>query len=138
MITLLTPGKQQKIPPQQDKPNEELWITTKNLKEATGWELKPQGLCKDEVCVPLGAKIQKQFKDGDLVHASGLWTHLERPVLHDSSSLTWMMGEAAEERGRQLESLQAPDFSLPDLNGKHHRLSDFRGKKVFLTTWASW
>ncbi len=26
----------------------------------------------------------------------------------------------------------APDFSLPDQNGKIHRLSDFRGKKVVL------
>ena len=32
----------------------------------------------------------------------------------------------------------APDFSLPDINGQPHRLSDYRGKKVFLATWASW
>jgi peroxiredoxin len=37
-----------------------------------------------------------------------------------------------------LSSLQAPDFKLPDINGKPHSLSDFRGKKVFLVTWASW
>ena len=32
----------------------------------------------------------------------------------------------------------APDFALPDLDGRVHRLSDFRGRKVFLATWASW
>ena len=32
----------------------------------------------------------------------------------------------------------APDFALPDLSGRVHRLSDYRGQKVFLTTWASW
>ncbi|MBI3853814.1 MAG: redoxin domain-containing protein [Verrucomicrobia bacterium] len=32
----------------------------------------------------------------------------------------------------------APDFTLPDLKGKAHSLSDFRGKKVLLITWASW
>jgi peroxiredoxin len=33
----------------------------------------------------------------------------------------------------------APDFALPDLNGKRVRLSDFRGKKpIFLNFWASW
>ena len=31
-----------------------------------------------------------------------------------------------------------PDFALPDINGQPHRLSDYRGKKVFLATWASW
>ena len=32
----------------------------------------------------------------------------------------------------------APNFTLPDLNGKPHTLADFRGKKVLLVTWASW
>ncbi|HKC94085.1 MAG TPA: redoxin domain-containing protein [Nitrospira sp.] len=32
----------------------------------------------------------------------------------------------------------APDFSLADLNEKHYRLSDFRGKVVFLNFWATW
>ena len=33
---------------------------------------------------------------------------------------------------------RAPDFVLPDRTGKIVHLSDFRGKKVFLVTWASW
>jgi peroxiredoxin len=37
-----------------------------------------------------------------------------------------------------LSALQAPDFTLPDMDGKMHSLSDFRGKKVLLITWASW
>ena len=49
-----------------------------------------------------------------------------------------MLGEAAADRSRKLESLEAPDFTLPDIEGKLHSLSDFRGKKVFLATWASW
>jgi len=32
----------------------------------------------------------------------------------------------------------APDFTLPDLNGKPRRLSDFQGKKTLLYLWASW
>jgi peroxiredoxin len=34
--------------------------------------------------------------------------------------------------------LEAPDFTLPDIDGQLHSLSDFLGKKVFLVTWASW
>jgi len=33
---------------------------------------------------------------------------------------------------------QAPDFALSDLNDKPYRLSDFRGKVVFLNFWATW
>ncbi|MEM4413721.1 MAG: TlpA disulfide reductase family protein [Candidatus Caldarchaeum sp.] len=32
----------------------------------------------------------------------------------------------------------APDFTLEDLNGQKVRLSDLRGKPVFLNFWASW
>jgi peroxiredoxin len=32
----------------------------------------------------------------------------------------------------------APDFSLSDLSDKSYRLSDFRGKVVFLNFWATW
>jgi peroxiredoxin len=37
-----------------------------------------------------------------------------------------------------LFSLEALDFTLPDINGSMHSLSDLRGKKVLLLTWASW
>ncbi|MBP0131126.1 MAG: TlpA family protein disulfide reductase [Nitrospira sp.] len=33
---------------------------------------------------------------------------------------------------------QAPDFVLTDLNDKPQRLSEFRGKVVFLNFWATW
>jgi peroxiredoxin len=35
-------------------------------------------------------------------------------------------------------TLEAPDFTLPDIDGKQHSLSDYRGKKVLLLSWASW
>jgi len=33
---------------------------------------------------------------------------------------------------------EAPDFTLPDLQGRSVRLSDLRGKVVFLNLWATW
>ncbi len=35
-------------------------------------------------------------------------------------------------------SFPAPDFSLTDLHGRSHRLSNYRGKVVFLNLWATW
>ena len=32
----------------------------------------------------------------------------------------------------------APEFSLPDLDGRQVRLSDLRGKVVLLFYWATW
>ncbi len=51
--------------------------------------------------------------------------------------ITTYFGQRADQR-EGLSSLQAPDFTLPDMAGKMHSLSDFRGKKVLLVTWASW
>jgi thiol-disulfide isomerase/thioredoxin len=40
---------------------------------------------------------------------------------------------ATEEKGSE-----APDFTVHDLEGNAHKLSDFRGKPVLLNFWASW
>lgn len=36
------------------------------------------------------------------------------------------------------DRIEAIDFKLEDLQGKEIKLSDFKGKKVFLNFWASW
>ncbi len=38
----------------------------------------------------------------------------------------------------ELVDRPAPEFELVDLQGRTRRLSDFRGKLVFLNFWASW
>lgn len=72
------------------------------------------------------------------INVSAHWRGRQRPVLSDASGDVWVLGASARERAGALRSLQAPDFTLPDLDGTAHRLSDFRGKKVFLASWSSW
>lgn len=33
---------------------------------------------------------------------------------------------------------QSPDFTVTDINGKSHSLSDYRGKNVLVVFWATW
>jgi len=42
------------------------------------------------------------------------------------------------EKARVTVGSEAPDFVLKDLNGETHRLSDYRGKGVFLNFWGTW
>jgi thiol-disulfide isomerase/thioredoxin len=40
--------------------------------------------------------------------------------------------------GGEVANVPAPDFSLPDLNGKSVTLAEFRGKTVIIDFWATW
>lgn len=46
--------------------------------------------------------------------------------------------QAVEAEGTEPEKQLAPDFTVYDLEGNPHKLSDFRGKPVILNFWASW
>jgi hypothetical protein len=115
-----------------------LWVPLDAVEQATGWQLKPEGLCRDEICVPAPPARKAEFVRPDAVNLAAFWQHMGRPALHDATGETWVLGDAAGERAAALDTLEAPDFTLPDLNGKLHSLSDHRGRKVVLTTWASW
>jgi hypothetical protein len=106
------------------------------VRDTLGWELKPQGLCQGDVCVPVPPGSPLVRSDG--VDLGTLASLLGRPLALDVAERAACLGAAASERARRLESLEAPDFTLPDVDGRTHTLSGFRGKKVLLVAWASW
>lgn len=119
---------------------DDLWVAVDALAAATGWELRPEGACYGDMCVPIPHGREGQFlREGRLrFNIAALARWLGEPVVHDDAGGVWFFGEGAGVRRRQRESLQAPDFTLPDLEGRSHALADYRGKKVFLVSWASW
>jgi hypothetical protein len=118
----------------------DLWLSLDELRDSTGWELKPEGACIDDRCVPIPADRRQTFVDesDSRFNLTALARQLRQPVLHNERHDVWLFGEAADARHEALLSLQAPGFALPDLGGRIHSLSDFLGKKVFLASWASW
>ena len=95
------------------------------FEEATGWALKPEGACRGDVCVILRGRTLPE-----------LASRLEMPLVHDPEAGLWSLGPRVE---RLFEAGgEAPDFELPDLDGKLHRLSDQRGHKVLILAWAPW
>jgi hypothetical protein len=99
------------------------------LHRRTGWEVKPQGACKGEACVPLPA--------GPLT-AETLRDRLGMPLVHDEEHGVWALGPETAITGRALTTAVAPELTLPDLDGNPFSLSSLRGQKVLLVAWASW
>ncbi len=102
------------------------------LAAETGWEVKPEGACKDVRCVPLPPGV----RDGDTVHLPAFAAALGPALLHHEREGLWSLGP--ESGGRALTSVQAPDLVLPPLDGEPFLLARLRGIKVLLAAWASW
>ncbi len=119
-----------------------LWLESGELARQTGWERKPEGLCRREICVPVPAAGDGEFamsRDGrSYLNFAALADQLGKPWAGDLNNRIWYFGAEAAARAGALRTLKAPDFALPDLEGRMHSLPEHRGKKVLLVSWASW
>jgi hypothetical protein len=109
-----------------------LWIHSKDLPRINEFEVKPQGACRADVCIPLS----KTLKNGDWFNLTGFAHKIGETVVADQN--IYSFGEIPVLRGGFYNSRIAPDFAVPDRKGKVVHLSDFRGKKTLVITWASW
>lgn len=105
-------------------------LPIEDFERETGWRLEPEGACRGGVCIPLP-------QQGATVDVTGLAERLGMAVVHDERNRLWALGPSTVS-GRALESTDAPDFTLPDLDGRPFRLGSLRGQKVVLVAWASW
>jgi hypothetical protein len=102
-------------------------IAPEQFAAGTGWEIKPEGACKAEVCVPLD-----RVGGFDLVRTA---ERLRMALVHDEAAGLWALGP--ETLGdRALVSADAPELVLDDIDGTEFRLSSLRGQKVVLVAWA--
>jgi len=115
-----------------------LWMSAREMASYLDWELKPEGFCQGDTCVPVPPERAREFLREDQVNISAFWQHLGRPVVSSTPGDITVLVESATERNDALLSLEAPDFTLPDFSGKLHSLTDFRRQRVLLITWASW
>jgi hypothetical protein len=108
-------------------------VLAADFASATGWDPKPEGLCRGEVCVPAPGALRG---DGtvDVVAAAA---RLGMPVVHDDEHRLSAVGPGST-TGHTLSSAAAPDPELIDRAGQKFRISSLRGRKVLLVAWASY
>ena len=105
-------------------------IDRREFEQRTGWELKPEGACKDGRCVPLPDPVS------DTVDLTTISEHLSMPLLLDPDAALWPPGPASG--GTAATSAHAPARDVPDWYANACRLSSLRGHKALLVAWASW
>jgi hypothetical protein len=104
----------------------ELTVSPSDFGRGTGWEIKPQGACKGDVCVPLPG--------GDF-DVTSTTDRLGMAIVHDAELGLWAIGPETL-GGRALATAEAPNLVLPDLDGNDFELRSLRGQKVAIVSWA--
>jgi hypothetical protein len=104
-------------------------LTPGGFADATGWEIKPEGACRDDRCVPLPG-MPGGFDARATLGA------LRMPVVRDND--TGLIAIGPQAGGRALTSARAPELRLRDWHGTEFALSSLMGTKVLLVAWASW
>ena len=134
-FTLLDDGRAIDVLAEVD--GDRIGLDPDSLRSALGWELKAEGLCRESVCIPVRDRTALTAGGAGL-RLAGLAELLSRPLAFDGAERAAALGTSAADRGSRLMSLEAADFSLPDLDGEVHSLSRHRGEKILLYMHASW
>jgi hypothetical protein len=141
VVTLIVDGKTTTSSRAQVR-GDDVWLSLDELASATTWELKPEGVCRGETCVPLSpshkAAVLGDDKTPSWFNFSEFARLIEEPVAIDLEERVWYFGPPGWEWKSRSAGHAAPDFTAPDLAGHQHSLREMRGKKMLLLFWASW
>jgi hypothetical protein len=112
--------------------SKDLWVRAADLPRINQFTLKPVGACRADMCIP----VPKALKSGEWFNLTGFAQRLHQNYV--AADGVWSFSEIPLIRGDYYQSRIAPEFAAPDRKGRTVHLSDFRGKKVLVITWASW
>lgn len=111
-------------------------IDPADLAGALGWELKSSGLCRADTCVPV-PDVDSLQVDG-LLDVTAVAAAVGQPTVVDLDAGIIAVALPAVQRRRALAELEAPAFTLPDLDDVPHDLDGWAGMKKLLVTFSSW
>jgi hypothetical protein len=111
-------------------------LPSDELARVAGWELRDEGLCRGDVCVPVVDRAAL-VTDGT-VSLAGLADALHRPLATEPEAALAVMGEPVDAFAGDGDRFGAPSFTLPDVDGRPVSLDDYAGRKRLLVFWSSW
>ena len=112
-------------------------VAADDLTSATGWEVKPSGLCRGDVCVPLLGREITAAGDASRIDLAAWAAALGLLTADDDEAGVVALAPAAETRARETADGKAPPLRLRDVDGNPVAFEDLSGHKRVLVTWAS-
>ena len=97
MVTVLTETSATEIEASagETHPSDELWLSATDTAAITGWSMKPEGFCKDDICVPTPPGKADRFVQGDAINVSAFWDLMGKPAVRSADADVWLLSEGA-------------------------------------------
>ncbi len=134
--TVLYQGK--RVTLSETGPGDTLLVRPEDLASINGFELKPEGACYNDLCIPLGKDLLVEQAGRQWFDLCAFANLLEQPWVADTDARVWSFAEIPAKRERTMVNALAPDFEVTDRTGKVVRMTDLKGKKALIVTWSSW
>lgn len=119
-------------------PGEDLLIHPEDLHRVNGFELKPEGACYADMCIPLNNELMVEQDGKQWFNLSAFAELLEQPYVVDRDANVWSFAEVPAKRQNMMLDAMAPDIEVTDRTGNVIRMTDLKGKKALIVTWSSW
>ena len=115
-----------------------LLIRPDDLSRVNGFELKPEGACCNDICIPMNDDLLVEQDGKQWFDLAAFADLLGQPYVADRQARVWSFAEIPAKREGMLVNAMAPEFEVIDRQGKVVRMADFKGKKALIVTWSSW
>ncbi len=115
-----------------------LLIKPDDLPRINGFELKPEGACYQDMCIPINADLLIEQGGKQWFDLAAFADLLGQPYVADKDASVWSFAEIPAKRESMMVDAMAPDIEVTDRQGNVIRLADLKGKKALIVTWSSW
>ena len=108
-----------------------LEVSKADFETGAGWQLKPEGACKGDICIPI------PDSGADMVDVKSTAEAMNLPLVAAASADLWALGPESI-GGKALVTAEAPELELPDVDGNLFKLSNLKGKRILVYAWAAY
>lgn len=118
--------------------SDDLLIKAEDLPRINGFELKREGACYADICVPVTKEMLIEQDGEEWFDLTAFADLIGQPYVADAEARVWSFAEIPAKRESMMVDAMAPDFEVQDRQGNVIRMADLKGKKALIVTWSSW